>query len=151
MTDWGAHHFGGATFAIDVRELQPEEVEYHDTPEGKYLTYKYPNGRLLYHNRPGKGNMAVEGTPGEKREAKPIPMYKGTGGIYGDFIDCVKTREKPFRDIEFAVNSVMVSHLGIIAYALERSLTWDAAKQEFPGDEEANRYLDRARREPWQL
>ena len=30
MTDWGAHHFGGATFAVDVRELQPEEVIYHD-------------------------------------------------------------------------------------------------------------------------
>ena len=29
--------------------------------------------------------------------------------------------------------------------------SWDAAKQEFPGDEEANRLLDRARREPWQL
>ena len=23
MTDWGAHHFGGATFAVDVREMQP--------------------------------------------------------------------------------------------------------------------------------
>ena len=42
-------------------------------------------------------------------------------------------------------------HLGIIAYQLKRSLKWDAAKQEFPGDEEANRLLDRARREPWEL
>ena len=49
------------------------------------------------------------------------------------------------------VNTVMVSHLGIIAYTLQRSLKWDASKQEFPGDEEANRFLDRARREPWQL
>ena len=151
MTDWGAHHFGGATFAIDVRELQPSEVVYHDTDAGKYLAFKYPNGRIIYHNHPGKENMQVEGTPGEKREAKPVPMYKGTGGIYGDFIECVKTREQPFRDIELAVNSVMVSHLGIIAYNLQRSLTWDAESQRFPGDEEANRYLDRARREPWQL
>ena len=29
MTDWGAHHFGGATFAADVRELQPVEIIYH--------------------------------------------------------------------------------------------------------------------------
>ena len=93
----------------------------------------------------------MEGTPGEKRPAKPVPAYKGTGGIYGDFIECVKTRERPFRDIELAVNTVAVSHLGIIAYTLQRSLKWDAAKQEFPGDEEANRFLDRARREPWQL
>ncbi len=151
MTDWGAHHFGGATFAVDVRELQPEEVVYHDSSEGKYLTYRYPNGLLLYNNRPGSDNLQVEGTPGEKRPAKPVPTYKGEGGIYGDFIHCVKTREKPFRDIEFAVNSVTVSHLGIIAYTLQRSLKWDAVNQEFPGDEEANRFLDRARREPWQL
>jgi len=41
--------------------------------------------------------------------------------------------------------------LGLIAYELKRSLKWDAAKQEFPGDQEANRLLDRARREPWQI
>jgi hypothetical protein len=151
MTDWGAHHFGGATFAIDVRELQPVEVVYNEEPEGTYLAYRYPNGVLLYHNRPSTENMQVEGTPGETRPAKPVPAYKGEGGIYGDFIHCVKTREKPFRDIELAVNTVAVSHLGCIAYELKRSLKWDAAAQEFPGDDEANRYLDRARRQPWQL
>ena len=31
MTDWGAHHFGGALFAVDVRELEPEEVIYTTT------------------------------------------------------------------------------------------------------------------------
>jgi len=151
MTDWGAHHFGGATFAIDVREMQPEEVVYHDENGTQHLTFRYSNGVLLHHNRPNSGNLQVEGTPGEKRPAKPVPTYKGEGGIYGDFIHCVKSREKPFRDIELAVNSVMVSHLGIIAYTLHRSLKWDAATQQFPGDEEANRLLDRARREPWQL
>ena len=151
MTDWGAHHFGGATFAVDVRELQPDEVTFHDEKEGKYLSLRYPNGIVITHNRPKTGNLAVEGTPGETREPKPVPTYKGEGGIYGDFIDCVKTREKPFRDIELAVNTVAVSHLCIIAYQLQRSLKWDSAKQEFPGDAEANRLLDRARREPWQV
>jgi hypothetical protein len=151
MTDWGAHHFGGATFAVDVRELQPEEVIYNDENGKKFLTYQYPNGVQIHHNRPGWGNLQVEGTPDEKVPAKPVPSYKGTGGIYGDFIECVKTRERPFRDIELAVNTVMLSHLGIVAYTLQRSLKWDAARQQFPGDEEANRFLDRARREPWQL
>jgi predicted dehydrogenase len=151
MTDWGAHHFGGATFAVDVRELQPTEVTFHNEDGKQYLEYKYPNGITLTHNKPGKENLQVEGTPGEKKEAKPVPTYKGSGGIYGDFIECVKTRERPYRDIEFAVNSVAVSHLGIIAYTLQRSLKWDTKAQAFAGDEEANRYLDRARREPWQL
>jgi hypothetical protein len=149
MTDWGAHHFGGATFAIDVRELQPTEVIYH-TEGGAHVELKYPNGISLTHNKPGKGNLEVEGD-GNKREAKPVPGYKGQGGIYGDFIECVKTRERPFRDIEYAVNSVAVSHLATIAYNLQRSLKWDVAAQKFVGDEEANRHLDRSRREPWQI
>jgi predicted dehydrogenase len=151
MTDWGAHHFGGALFAVDVRELEPVEITYHDDEKAPHLTYRFPNGLLLYHNRPGMENLQVEGTPGETRPAKPVPTYKGTGGIYGDFIECVKTRQRPFRDIELASHTVAVCHLGIIAYQLQRSLKWDPAKQEFPGDEEANRLIDRARREPWQL
>jgi hypothetical protein len=151
MTDWGAHHFGGATYAVDVRDLQPEEIVLHNANDKPYVEMKYPNGISLTHNKPGTANLAVEGTPGEQREAKPVPTYKGTGGIYGDFIECVKTRERPFRDIEYAVNSVIVSHLATIAYTVQRSLKWDAAKQEFVGDEEANRLRDYARREPWQI
>jgi hypothetical protein len=151
MTDWGAHHFGGATFAVDVRDLEPVEVTYDEAIGRKFLTYRYPNGLLLYHNRPGMGNLHVEGTPGEKRPPKPVPSYKGQGGIYGDFIECVKTREKPFRDIEICAHTMAVCHLGLIAYELKRSLKWDQAKQEFPGDEEANRFLDRAKRQPWVL
>jgi predicted dehydrogenase len=151
MTDWGAHHFGGAAFTIDVREIEPEEVTYHDEGGHKFLTYRYPNGILLTHNRPGAKNLEVVGTPGEKRPPKAVPTYKGQGGIYGDFIECVKTRERPFRDIEFAAHTMAVCHLGPIAYELKRSLKWDQAKQEFPGDQEANRFLDRARREPWVL
>lgn len=151
MTDWGAHHFGGATFAVDVRELQPQEVIYHNENGREFLEYHYPNGIVLYHNRPDTGNLQVEGTPGERRDPKPVPGYKGTGGIYGDFIECVKTREKPFRDIELAINTMAVCHLGIIAYTLKRSLKWDAANQQFVNDPEADRLRDRARREPWVL
>jgi len=151
MTDWGAHHFGGALFAVGLRELQPTEVVYNDEKDGKFLTYKFPNGTLGYCNKPNTPNIHVEGTPGEKLPPKAVPGYKGQGGIYGDFIECVKTREKPFRDIEYAVNTMTVCHLGILAYRLRRSLTWDAEKQCFPGDDEANRFLDRARREPWTL
>ncbi|MEI8037014.1 MAG: Gfo/Idh/MocA family oxidoreductase [Verrucomicrobiota bacterium] len=174
LTDWGAHHFGGATFAVDVRELQPSEVIYHDEGGKKFLTFKYPNGIELTHNMPGKGNLEVVGAagsyvhaanpkpgeivkpwvataPGETRPAKPVPGYSVKGGIFADFINCVKTREKPFRDIELAVNTAVLCHLGMLAYTVQRSLKWDAAKQQFPGDEEANRFLDNARREPWQL
>ena len=150
MTDWGAHHFGGATFAIDVRELEPEEVIFHNEKGRKFATCRYPNGKLIHHNHPGMGNLHVVGTK-EKGPSKPVPGYAGRGGINGDFIDCVKTRKRPFRDIEFAVHTTTVCHLFLIAYELERSLKWDTAKQQFIGDDEANRLVDVERREPWVL
>ena len=167
MTDWGAHHFGGATFAIDVREHQPTDINLHDESGKKWVEMVYASGKAITHNRPGWGNMEVEGKAGrlkrdknatiqpknggEKIAAKPVPLYKGSGGIYGDFIECVKTREKPFRDMELAVNSVALSHLATIAYNLQRSLKWDPEAQQFVDDEQANRFLDRARRDAWQI
>lgn len=151
ITDWGAHHFGGALFAVDVRELQPSEITFHSGGVSPYISFMFPNGVELTLNKPGAGHFEVVGDTDQPKEAKPVPGYKGTGGIYGDFIECVKTRETPFRDIQLAINTVTVSHLAFTANMLQRSLTWDAAAQEFPGDEEANRFLDRAKREPWQL
>jgi hypothetical protein len=44
---------------------------------------------------------------------------------------------------------VSVCHLGGIALKLGRKLTWDVAREEFPGDREANNYLAREQRKPW--
>jgi hypothetical protein len=151
MTDWGAHHFGGALFAVNVRELEPTAVTYHDENGKQWLTYTFPNGLLVTHNKPGVANLAIEGTPGAKVAPTPVPTYKGAGGIYGDFLYCVQTRQRPFRDIELATHTMTVCHLGFIAYELKRSLKWDTVTQQFVGDEEANRMVDRARREPWVL
>jgi predicted dehydrogenase len=167
LTDWGAHHFGGAIFAADLRELQPSKVTYHPASEdGKtaaYVSLTYPNRTEIHHNRPQhlrptsgpmvghQGSILIVGD-GQKRDPKPVPLYRnGEGSIYGDFIECVKTRERPFRDIELAANTMTGPHMVGIAYRLQRSLTWDRAAQQFTGDEEANRLLDRGRREPWIL
>ncbi len=157
MTDWGAHRFGGGMFAAGVYDTGPEEIIPPDGKEHKLLTFKFANGLKMYHapghkNAQGAGApLDIIGTPGEKLPPKTMPRYKGNGGIYGDFIYSVRHREKPFRDIEFAHRTATVCHLGNIAYELKRPLKWDPVKEVFPGDEEANRYLDRAKREPWTL
>ncbi len=43
------------------------------------------------------------------------------------------------------------SHLGNIAYLLRRKLRWDPAAERFQGDDEANRLLQTAYRQPWRL
>ena len=144
MTDWGAHHFGGMMFAVNKMEEGPVEILPPDDKDRKFLTYRFADGMLLYHG--GRVDVVGDGKPVAPRE---IPKYKGTGGIYGDFIECVRTREKPFRDIERAHRTASICHLGNICYLLNRPLKWDPVKEEFPGDEQANRLRDRARREPW--
>jgi hypothetical protein len=80
-----------------------------------------------------------------------IPNYKGRGGIFGDFLHCVRTREKPFRDIEIAHRTASLCHLGNIAYWLNRRLKWNPETEELIGDAEASRWLDRTKREPWSV
>jgi hypothetical protein len=146
MTDWGAHHFGGMMFAVNKMEEGPVEIIPPDGKDYKYLTYRFADGMLLYHG--SRVDVVGDGKPIAPRE---IPRYRGTGGIYGDFIECVRTREKPFRDIERAHRTASICHLGNICYLLNRPLKWDPVKEEFPGDEQANRLRDRARREPWTI
>jgi predicted dehydrogenase len=169
LTDWGAHHFGGAIFAADLRELQPERVTFHaesaDGREKAYVSVTYPNGVEIFHNRPAglrpdpktvpsvahQGSILIVGD-GQARPGRPVPLYRnGEGSIYGDFLACVKTRERPFRDIELAANTMTAPHMIAIAYRLGRSLRWNRAAQRFVEDAQADRMLDRARREPWIL
>ena len=151
MTDWGAHHFGGATFAIDVRELEPVEVIYHDDKDVKYLTYRYENGQLLHHNCPNMGNLEVVGTPGEKRAAQAVAELPRPGRHLRRLRALLpNTRQAvPRHRICDPYHGSLPS--GSDRLRVEAIADMGPGKQEFPGDEEANRFLDRARREPWVL
>jgi len=162
MTDWGCHTFGGALFCLNLHHTGPIEIIPPDGKDVKQLTYVFANGIRIYHGGGWGGRLSFRGTEGEvpdrrksKRRVDPpkvdIPNYKGHGGVFGDFVHCVKTRERPFRDIEIAHRTATHCHLGNIAYWLKRPLKWDPEKEEIIGDAEASRWLDRPRREPWCL
>jgi hypothetical protein len=53
--------------------------------------------------------------------------------------------------VEIGCRTVTVCHLGNIAYWLQRPLRWDPQREVIVGDDEASRWLDRAKREPWNL
>ncbi|MEN6449278.1 MAG: Gfo/Idh/MocA family oxidoreductase, partial [Thermoguttaceae bacterium] len=69
----------------------------------------------------------------------------------GNWIECIKTRQTPNADIEIGHRSATICHLGNIARWTNRKLHWDPVKETFPGDAEANEYLDRSRRKPYEL
>jgi predicted dehydrogenase len=68
-----------------------------------------------------------------------------------NFLDCVKSRQKPNADIEIGHRTATMCHLGNIATRLGRTLDWDSEAEKFVGDEEANHWLSRPYRKPWTL
>jgi hypothetical protein len=72
-------------------------------------------------------------------------------GHHRNWIDCVRSRAKPLADVEIGARTVTIVHLGNLAYWNGRKLKWDPQQWRFVGDDEANTWLDRQRRDPWQL
>ncbi len=79
-----------------------------------------------------------------------IRLYKSDNHMQ-NWLDCIKTREKPVADAEAGHRSATVCHLGNIARQLGRRLQWDPIKEVFVGDDGANAYLDRPRRRRYRL
>ena len=69
----------------------------------------------------------------------------------GDFIDCVRNGRQTCAPVEIAQRATTLCSLGAIGMLLDRKLTWDPLREEFVGDEEANRLRARHMRQPWGL
>ena len=52
----------------------------------------------------------------------------------GNWLDCIKTRQKPICDVAIGAGSVTVCHLVNLAYWNHKKLTWNPQTWEFPGD-----------------
>jgi len=73
----------------------------------------------------------------------------GANNHHANWFECIRTRGRPSSHEEIGHRSASLGHLITIAYALQRSLKWDPVKEEFLGDDEANRLRHRPWREPW--
>jgi predicted dehydrogenase len=79
------------------------------------------------------------------------PVGDVTTGHHRNWIQSVRSRQRPIAHEDIGAGSTIVSHLGNIAYWTGRALHWDPVKEEFEGDEEANRMCSRAMRAPWTI
>jgi predicted dehydrogenase len=66
-----------------------------------------------------------------------------------NFLDCMKSRQRPIADVEQGHEVTTACHLANIALKVGRLVRWDAEKEEIPGDREANAMLERPYRKPW--
>jgi hypothetical protein len=74
----------------------------------------------------------------------------GANNHHANWFECIRSRSLPSAHEEIGHRSASLGHLVDTSYRLNRSLRWDPVQEVFLGDDEANRLLSRARREPWQ-
>lgn len=68
-----------------------------------------------------------------------------------NFVDCMRTRERPHSDVEIGHNSMIACHLGNMAYRFHRGIKWDVENERIIGDPEAQAMVTRGYRAPWKL
>jgi len=68
-----------------------------------------------------------------------------------NFLDCLRSRERPNSDVEIGHDSMIACHLGNLAQRLGRMVRWDTDKEAVIDDPEAQKLVSRPYRAPWVL
>jgi predicted dehydrogenase len=156
---------GGKHFFDDAQEW----------PDNLVATWEYPGALLTYEMRVWskpvfegeKEGAAIYGEDGtviigneswRALDAKGQVIRRGEQSIaeYDDahnrnFLQCIRDNSTPAGDIGLGhVMSGMI-HMGNISWRVKRKLRFDAERQAFSGDAEANALISREYREPWVL
>ena len=168
VLEWGSHCVDLCQWAANADNTAP--IEYNP-PENGQVVARYAGGvELVIRNDGwlplGSCPVRVEGDDGwietgdsgkfvlsspellAGRKVEEIGGYPATFHVR-DFLDCVKTRSQPLANADAACYSHIACHAANIAIFLDRKLRYDPVKNEFLGDEQANRLRSEALREPW--
>ena len=150
--------FNAAT-EFNVRVTFDDGVEMHVRHEAEDLGFD--NGIMFQGSRGrylvNRGKLV--GKPVELLEDNPLPR-DAFETLYGqpkpeshmaNFIECVKTREQPISDVSSHNAMLNVCHAINIAMRLDRTLTYDPKSRKFIGDDEANTFVGRQRRDGYDI
>ncbi len=66
-----------------------------------------------------------------------------------NFVECIRSRERPSADIEITANTAIVASLGNIAYRTGERIEWDHAARRITNVERANELLKTEYRDPY--
>ncbi len=155
------------------RFIYPDRI---DTPDTQQAIYQFDDFILIWehqmkggigpYNRPHgmafSGKDALLIVDGESWEVIPekdssVEAEKHEGEDAGhvahvrNFLDCVKSREKPAMDIEIGHNVSTVAHLGNLAYLSKDALHWNPESERVTNNSEADSMVTKAYRQPWKL
>ena len=169
VLEWGTHCVDLCQWANKADETVP--VEYMPPVNGQ-ATAMYANGVKLVLRGDGwlpLGSCPVRfegetgwvetGDNGDMVASSPALLSARGVKVGGypannhirDFLNNVKTRGQPRCNADVSCHSHIACHAAGIAIFLNRKVSYDPKKNEFIGDEEANRLRSEALRDPWRL
>lgn len=179
MGNWGVHMLDIARWGLGVdlpTSIVASGGKYHfdddqETPDTQLIQYRFADKTITWEHRlwsthglEGRSAAAAfygdQGTlvvdrGGWKVYDQQEPITSDTSDQarthHRNFIDCIKTREKPISDIEIGHVSSALCHLGNIAYRVGRQVHFDPEQRNFGKDAEANALLGREYRRKWEL
>jgi predicted dehydrogenase len=174
MTNWGAHGIDQIQWALGKDGTGPTEL-WPDGDKG-IISMKYADGTPVRFEREGApmGGAVFIGSeckmeinrnrfatnPAGFVKDPPDPAaqdakWEGEGWIarphIQNWLDCIKSRKLPNADVEIGHRSVSICHLLNITRELNRKLQWNPETEQFVGDDEANKLVDRPRRAGFEL
>jgi predicted dehydrogenase len=177
MTNWGAHHIDIAQWGLGMDDSGPVTVEgvgdfshkaLYDVPSAVDLTYTYANGVTMHVSMKERGGTKFVGDKGwiwvnrGKNEASDPEILKtvlapdavhlyASKNHHANWTDCIRSRKLPICDVEIGHRSATACHLGNLAMRLGRKLTWDPVKEQFVGDDEADKMMAYVYRAPFKM
>ena len=146
-----------------------------ETPDTLQVAYEYPGFLATYENRTGHSQLIHGSSSGILFQGSKATMFldrsrytivpernstvqpeelkatdSGNARHWANFLDCVKTREKPISDIEICHKSTSTCHLANISLRSKMRVDYDAGKEHL-AQAEARKYFAREQRKPWKI
>ncbi len=181
MTNWGAHGVDQIQWALGMDGTGPEELwpiseglngqvgmRYPGGVEVHFVLEKGPMGGAIFIGEKGKLEInrnkvssnppeiaaellkQLDVTEEERKWADELALWQARWHLQ-DWLDCLRSRQRPVADVEIGQRSISVCHLANITRQVGRRLRWDPATEHFVGDTEADGYLNRPRRQGFEL
>jgi len=174
VTGWGTHSLDQVQCALGTDDTGPVELwlEEKGKKDWPKVMLRYASGTVLkligerhtmedlgaiFHGE--KGNIEIlrgharanppellkdapPDTPGGPKES--VPHFQ-------NFLECVRSRQRPAADAETGHRATSLCHLINICRKVGRRLQWDPKAERFAGDDEANKLIARPRRKGYEL
>ncbi|MCC6164278.1 MAG: Gfo/Idh/MocA family oxidoreductase [Acidobacteria bacterium] len=143
---YGVEFYGtDATLFLDRSgfEVIPETAGTQKVPTPSYLSEQQPSLPVWKREWAGasRARTAAVRAPSSDQNLSHIR----------NFLDCMRSRQRPNSDVELGHLSTAMCLLGNVAYRTGRKLTWDADKELCVDDAAANALLTREYRAPYTL